>query len=597
MKLSTELLMLLTMLAPALTAALLMLDGKATASRARSLALLGALGTLLLSVAWAWEFVELVPATGERGPVHPRSRETVLRYTWLELARPAVAGQTVPPLRYEIYLGVDGIGLSLILLTTLLTVSAILVSWQTIQKGAAGFYAALLLLESSLIGVFCAYDLLLFYVFFEFTLLPLFFLVGIWGGPLRQYAAVKFFLYTLAGSVFTLVGLIALSMHGVAGGVTTPFSIPDLSAYFTEHPLPDTMQRTLFLLIAIGFLVKVPVFPFHTWLPLAHVEAPTAGSVMLAGVLLKLGSFGFLRLLIPMVPDACLATGVPLIAALSAIGIVYGSLCALAQDDIKKLVAYSSVAHLGFCMLGLFALNAEGISGGILQMINHGLSTGALFCLVGMFYDRYHSRKLSELGGLAGKLPRLGVLMVFISFASIGLPGLNGFVGEVLCLIGMFRRDPYYAAVGALGVVLGAWYLLGMLQKAFFGPLLEPGGHHHAADATAAGHGHAATAAHGDAHGHGHDHGHDHGHGHGHAAPVPAGIPGIPDLNFRELAAVLPLAALCLYLGLFPQTLLDLIRPEVKAITRLYTAPDEQVADAETQPLGSMAPRSISKTP
>jgi NADH-quinone oxidoreductase subunit M len=292
------------------------------------------------------------------------------------------------------------------------------------------------------------------------------------------------------------------------------------------------LQIPLFLAISAGFLVKVPLFPFHTWLPLAHVEAPTAGSVLLAGVLLKLGTYGFLRLCLPMFPDACAIQGVPLIAILSVIGIIYGSLCALAQNDIKKLVAYSSVAHLGFCMLGLFALNAEGISGGVLQMINHGLSTGALFCIVGMFYERYHTRLLSDLGGLANRLPRLAVAMVFITFASIGLPGLNGFVGEVLCLIGMFGSNstvvpgPLYGALGALGVVLGAWYMLGMLQKAFFGPLKEP-------------------------------------HGVGHDEPL-------YDMTPRETLAIAPLALLCLWIGLFPQPLLELIRPDVEALARNY---------------------------
>jgi NADH-quinone oxidoreductase subunit M len=377
----------------------------------------------------------------------------------------------------------------------------------------------------------------------------LFFLVGIWGGPLKRYAAYKFFLYTLAGSLITLVGLAALVMsvrqspNGM--GLDTPFSIPALALHLTQHPFSPAQQIPLFLAISAGFLVKVPLFPFHTWLPLAHVEAPTAGSVLLAGVLLKLGSYGFLRLCLPMFPDACLHQGVPLIALLSVIGIVYGSLCALAQNDIKKLVAYSSVAHLGFCMLGLFALNSEGISGGVLQMINHGLSTGALFCLVGMFYERYHTRLLSELGGLANRLPRLAVAMVFITLASIGLPGLNGFVGEVLCLIGMFglKSDvisgPFYAACGALGVVLGAWYMLGMLQTAFFGPLKEPDRH-------------------GD--------------------PEP-----ISDLNAREMLALAPLAFLCLWIGLFPQPLLQLIRPDVEAIVRIYDnerldLPEEEMA-------------------
>jgi NADH-quinone oxidoreductase subunit M len=277
--------------------------------------------------------------------------------------------------------------------------------------------------------------------------------------------------------------------------------------------------------------VKVPVFPLHTWLPLAHVEAPTAGSVLLAGVLLKLGAYGFLRLCLPMFPYACETIGVPLMATLAVAGIIYGSFCALAQRDIKKLVAYSSVAHLGFCMLGLFALNSAGLAGGVLQMINHGLSTGGLFLLVGMIYDRYHTRQLDDLGGLAARLPMLACTMVFIAMASIGLPGLNGFVGEVLSLAGMFQRHPVYAVLGTTGVVLGAWYLLMMIQQAFFGPLREP------------------------AHG---------------SEPI-------HDMNGREILAIGPICALCLWIGIMPQPLLNTIRPDVEAVVALYS--DEQMAE------------------
>ena len=405
---------------PALAAvSLLLLDPKATAVRARWVALLATIATFLVSWGVAAQFLELpeVP-TNERGPVHP---QMVLRQTWLDLSQ---AGSHSPGIKMEFFLGLDGISLALVLLTTILTISSVLVSWTAIKDRAAEFYACLLILETGLIGVFCAFDILLFYVFFEFTLIPLFFLVGIWGGPLRRYAAGKFFVYTLGGSLITLLGLISMVVTVVQLNptLTTPFSIPDLANTLTKNPLPPAVQLTLFLMIAAGFMVKVPLFPFHTWLPLAHVEAPTAGSVLLAGVLLKLGTYGFLRMLLPMLPDACLKTGLPLIGTMASIGIVYGSFCALSQNDIKKLVAYSSVAHLGFCMLGLFALNVEGISGGVLQMINHGLSTGALFCIVGMFYERYHTRQLNELGGLATKLPLLAVAMVFTSFASIGLP-------------------------------------------------------------------------------------------------------------------------------------------------------------------------------
>lgn len=525
-------LIVITILLPLAAAVLMLLmDPQATAVRARWTALIATLLTFAVSWGLAASFVHTVNvAPTTRGVIEPRLE---IRHEWMQLGTTS-AGE---PIRFEFYLGVDGISVAMILLTTILCVSAVLVSWTAIQERAAEFYAALLVLEAGLIGVFCAFDLLLFYVFFEFTLIPLFFLVGIWGGPLRRYAAGKFFIYTLAGSLITLLGLISLVLATQQQtDLTTPFSIPDLAAALAAKPLPEALQAALFLAIAAGFMVKVPLFPFHTWLPLAHVEAPTAGSVLLAGVLLKLGSYGFLRLLLPMVPEGCLEVGMPLIATLSVIGIIYGSMCALAQNDIKKLVAYSSVAHLGFCMLGLFALNSEGITGGVLQMINHGLSTGALFCLVGMFYERYHTRMLSDLGGLANKLPRLSVLMVFICFASIGLPGLNGFVGEVLALAGMFKRDPGYAALGALGVVLGAWYLLGVLQKAFFGALQEP--HHDE-----------------------------------HAEPI-------DDLNAREILALLPLAALCLYLGLFPQTLIDLIQPDIDGILQVYadSAPATTVA-------------------
>jgi NADH-quinone oxidoreductase subunit M len=439
----------------------------------------------------------------------------------------------------EAHLGIDGLSLWLVALTALLMVSSVLVSWTAINERVAAFHAWMLLLETGLLGVFCAFDLILFYVFFEFTLIPLFFLIGVWGGSQRRYAAGKFFIYTLTGSLLSLVGLVALvfAVNHQNPNVLT-FSIPELaqeirtqlgsaSAESGDHW--QAMQVLVFLLLFAGFAIKVPLFPFHTWLPLAHVEAPTAGSVLLAGVLLKLGTYGFLRLVLPLLPLAVEETGVPLVAALSVVGIIYGALCALGQTDMKRLVAYSSVSHLGFCMLGLFALNAEGIAGGTLQMINHGLSTGGLFLLVGMIYERTHTRELDEMGGLASRLPLFACFLVFMCLSSMGLPGLNGFIGEVLSLIGMFKVHPVFAVIGAVGIVLGAWYLLNMLQKSLFGPERGGGGHR-----------------------------------------------TMTDLNSRELFALAPIAAVCLAIGMFPRYFLDVMQPEVNAIAAIYEAPPEK---------------------
>ena len=451
---------LASILIPLAAALVLLAHAERVARVCPDFALAASVATLVASLVLAYQFVQLpAPASQRRSPVEPRYSHRVP----VVLVRRCIRRTPSMPDRCSsIFCWASTASVSLlIVLTTVLTVSCVLISWESIRDRAAGFYACLLLLEAGLIGVFCAFDLVLFYVFFEFTLVPLFFLIGIWGGPQRRYAAIKFFLYTLAGSLVTLVGLVALVLAASVGGLddavldSRPGSVAD-----RESAQPTNGRSRCSWRSPSGFMVKVPVFPLHTWLPLAHVEAPTAGSVLLAGVLLKLGTYGFLRLCLPMFPDACLTVGVPLIAVLAVVGIIYGSLCALGQRDIKKLVAYSSVAHLGFCMLGLFALNAAGISGGVLQMINHGLSTGGLFLLVGMIYDRYHTRQLDDLGGLAARLPLLACAMVFISMASIGLPGLNGFVGEMLSLAGMFRRHPVYAVLGATGVVLGAWYLL-----------------------------------------------------------------------------------------------------------------------------------------
>jgi NADH-quinone oxidoreductase subunit M len=532
-----QLLFLLLLIPLGAGALLLLFAGVSQQRTARWIALGGSIATLAISLALLGDYRKLPAAaagesaSAQASPIQPRLE---YRQPWLTIGGDE-AGQGGATL--EFHLGLDGVSIALIVLTTLLTVACVLISWESIRERESEFYAALLILESGLIGVFAAFDAVLFYVFFEFTLIPLFFLIAIWGGPQRRYAAVKFFLYTLAGSLVTLLGLVTLVTRAAAGGLEFPGSLVELSAWYSQNPLPYSVQVAIFLALSAGFLIKVPVFPFHTWLPLAHVEAPTAGSVLLAGVLLKLGTYGFLRLCLPMLPDACLGVGLPMAAILGVVGIVYGSLCALVQRDVKKLVAYSSVAHLGFCMLGLFALNAEGITGGVLQMINHGLSTGALFLIVGMFYDRYHTRMVDDLNGLAARLPLMAAGMVFISMASIGLPGLNGFPGEMLSLAGMFKRNPYYAAVGATGLILGAWYLLTMLQHVFFGPLKEPA-HHEPAR-------------------------HE---------------PAIRDISMRELAALVPIAAACLWIGVKPQPLVDLIRPDVEAVAKLY---DERSAPAE----------------
>ncbi len=384
-------------------------------------------------------------------------------------------------------MAIDGLNLWLIVLSALLSVVCVLVSWTAVVERAALFYRLLLLLETGMLGVFAAQDIIVFYIFFEFGLIPLFFLIGIWGSEERRRAAVKFFLYTLAGSLLTFLAILTLVLWDglVAGHAPLTFSIAELTARLQASPMPLGVQLAVFAALWIGFAIKVPLFPLHTWLPLAHVQAPAAGSVLLAGVLLKIGVYGFLRFNLPMLPDAS-AWAAPAMLYLGAIGILYGALVALAQKDIKKLIAYSSVSHLGFCALGVFALNPAGVQGGALQMINHGLSTGGLFALVGMIYERYHTRSIAELGGLARRMPRLAFFMLLMSLASIGLPGLGGFVGELLVLIGAFQRGFTWpldswgiqfraiAVAAVFGVVLGAWYMLWLIERVFFGPLSEP---------------------------------------------------------------------------------------------------------------------------
>jgi NADH-quinone oxidoreductase subunit M len=379
--------------------------------------------------------------------------QMVIDYTWIE-----VAGWEI-----SFLMGIDGMSILLVLLTAFLTPISILSTWTAVEERVKEFMIFFLMLEVGMIGVFLSLDLFLFYIFWEFTLVPMYFLIGIWGGPNRVYAAVKFFLYTMAGSLLMLLAILWL---GISQGT---FSVPEIIA---NAAIPPNIQLWLFLAFAAAFAIKVPMWPLHSWLPDAHVEAPTAGSVILAGVLLKMGTYGFLRFNLSMFPAASVQLA-PWIAVLAVIGIIYGAMVSYAQKDVKKLVAYSSVSHLGFVMLGLFAINMQGIEGGILQMINHGISTGALFLLVGIIYERRHTREMDAFGGLWKVMPVYAVLTLIVTLSSMGLPGLNGFVGEFTILLGAFGSEvlnsPWFAAIAAIGVILAAVYLLYMFQKLFLG--------------------------------------------------------------------------------------------------------------------------------
>ena len=369
----------------------------------------------------------------------------------------------------EYFLGVDGISLLLVFLTTLLGVIAVVCSFTAIEEREKEYYFSLLFLQTGMLGVFMALDFFLFYVFWEIMLVPMYFLIGIWGGPRKLYAAIKFFLYTLFGSVFMLLAILAIYfMHYNQTGVLT-FNFLEL----LKTNIDPTHQIWLFLAFFLAFAIKVPMFPFHTWLPDAHVEAPTAGSVILAGVLLKMGTYGFVRFSLPLFPLAS-QTFIPLMAFLAIVGIIYGALVAMAQPDLKKLVAYSSVSHLGFVMLGIFTMTPEGVQGAILQMINHGLSTGALFLIVGMVYERRHTRLIADYGGLAKQMPVFATLFAITMFSSIGLPGLNGFIGEFLILVGAFKTSYIWAGFAVLGIILGAAYMLWAFQRVMFGELDKP---------------------------------------------------------------------------------------------------------------------------
>ena len=370
------------------------------------------------------------------------------------------------------FLGIDGISLLLILLTTLIMPISIIASWNTINVRIKEYYFLLLILESALIGVFSSLDLLLFYLFWEFILIPMYFLIGIWGGENRIYATVKFFLYTMFGSVLLLIGIIWLGVIIMPYTGTFMLDITQIPTYMSYIPVDK--QIMLFILFTVGFLIKVPLFPFHTWLPDAHVQAPTAGSVILAALLLKMGTYGLIRFSLSLFPTAFIKL-TPIIAILAVIGIIYGALLSIVQKDMKKLVAYSSVSHLGFIVLGIFALTAEAMQGAVIQMINHGLSTGALFLFVGMIYERRHTKLISEFGGIRKSMPIMAGLFLVVTFSSIGLPGLNGFIGEFLVLVGSFNSfnlgSVWFTVFSTTAVILSAVYLLWLYQRVFLGPI------------------------------------------------------------------------------------------------------------------------------
>lgn len=427
-----------------------------------------------------------------------------------EINLPWIAG-----LGIDYHLGIDGLSLLLILLTTFLSGIAILSSFGAVDHAVRGFYFSILLLETGMIGVFASLDLFLFYVFWELMLVPMYFLIGLWGGVRRYYAAIKFVLFTMVGSVLMLVAILVLyfQYHTLFGQYT--FDLTKI----TGIVLARDMQLWLFAAFGLAFAIKVPLWPFHTWLPDAHVEAPTAGSVILAGVLLKMGAYGFIRFGLPLFPAAAFEL-TPLISALAIVGIIYGALVAMVQKDIKSLVAYSSVSHMGLVVLGVMTLNLQGMQGALLQMINHGLSTGALFILVGMIYERRHTRLISEYGGLAGRLPVYATFFMIVMLSSMAVPATNGFVGEFLVLLGAWSFRPIYSILAGTGVILSAVYMLWMYQRVFYGKITN------------------------------------------------AANENLNDLNFREKLVLVPIVVMIFWIGLYPKPFLTLLEPTVKTVIK-----------------------------
>jgi NADH-quinone oxidoreductase subunit M len=428
----------------------------------------------------------------------------------------------IPAMNINYHLGLDGISVLFILLSTLVTILCVLISWESITRKVKEFFISILVLEGAMIGVFCSLDFMLFYVFWEAMLIPMYLLIGVWGGPNRVYAAVKFFLYTLVGSVLMLVGIIVLYFYA---GRT--FNILELMTAV----YPYRMQLVLFWAFFAAFAVKVPMFPVHTWLPDAHTEAPTAGSVILAAVLIKMGAYGFLRFSLPILPDASKAM-TPVMLGLSVIAIVYGAVICLAQTDLKRLIAYSSVSHMGFVTLGIFALNTQGMEGGILQMINHGIVTGALFLSVGIIYDRTHTRQIADYGGVASVMPVYSSLFMVFTLASIGLPATNGFIGEFLILLGGFAASQWAGVISATGIIIGAGYMLWLYQRVFF---ME-------------------------------------------TSPK---VAGLPDVNGREMLSLLPMVVLIFWIGIYPNIFLDFMHASVQhLLERVHAGSGQAVASA-----------------
>ncbi len=433
----------------------------------------------------------------------------------------------IPSLGARYFMGLDGISLWLLMLTTFLSPIAILCSYESIKQRAKEYYIFLLILETGMLGVFLALDFFLFYVFWEVMLVPMYFLIGVWGSDRRLYSAIKFFLYTLFGSVIMLLGILAIYFHAGAQTGRYTFDVLELmrvsyphTPLFTFLGVPFSFQDLVWLAFALSFAIKVPMFPFHTWLPDAHTDAPTAGSVILAGVLLKMGTYGFLRFNLPMFPEAS-KHFVPLVFTLAIIAIIYGAMVCMVQPDMKRLIAYSSVSHMGFVMLGMFAFNLQGVQGSLLQMINHGLSTGGLFLVVGLIYDRRHTRLISELGGLSRQMPVYATLFAIIMLSSMGLPGLNGFIGEFLILVGAFQVRWWWGALAVTGIILGAAYMLWLYQRTMFGEITKEENK------------------------------------------------TLPDLGPREVATLVPIIAFCFIIGLYPAPFLKAMEVSVTNVIQI----------------------------